>query len=63
MLTLMAEQQGYIIEIVRQGAYARASAVDPRTGEEVSVVGPSRGHDEMLTRLAVKKLQQKLGQR
>ena len=61
MLTLMPRQEGFIIEIVRQGAYAKASAVDPNTGEEVSVVGPSRGHDEMLTRLAVRKLQQKLG--
>ena len=62
MLTLMPRQEGFIIEIVRQGAYAKASAIDPNTGEEVSVIGPSRGHDEMLKRLAVKKLQQKLGQ-
>jgi hypothetical protein len=58
----MPKQEGFIIEIVRQGAYAKASAIDPRSGEEVSVVGPSHGHDELLTRLAVKKLRQKLGQ-
>jgi hypothetical protein len=57
----MPKQEGFIIEIIRQGAYAKASAIDPRTGEEASAVGPSRGHDELLTRLAVKKLQQKLG--
>jgi len=62
MLELMPEQEGFIIEIVRQGAYAKASAIDPHTGEEASVVGPSHGHDELLTRLAVKKLRQKLGQ-
>lgn len=59
----MAEREGFIVEIIRQGAYAKASAVDPRTGEEAFVVGPSRGHDQLLTRMAVRKLQQKLAQR
>jgi hypothetical protein len=57
----MPRKEGFIIEIVRHGAYAKASAIDPNTGEEVSVVGPARGYEEMLTRLAVQKLQRKLG--
>jgi hypothetical protein len=54
-------QEGYIVEIVRNGAYAKASAIDPNSGEEVSVVGPSRGHDELLKRMVVRKLRRKLG--
>jgi hypothetical protein len=59
----MPKQEGFIIEIIRHGAYAKASAIDPATGEEAVAVGPSRGHDELLTRTAVRKLQQKLAQR
>jgi hypothetical protein len=45
-----------LIEIVRQGAYAKASAIDPVTRTEVSVVGPSASDDEALKAAAVKKL-------
>lgn len=54
----MKERQGgYYIEIVRMGAYAKCSAIDPQTGKEVSVVGPSRNADEQLKRNAVRKLE------
>lgn len=53
---------GYIIEITRIGAYAKVAAVCPQTGTEVSVSGPARGADEMLTRTAIRKLEARLAQ-
>ncbi|MFD2263097.1 DUF6898 family protein [Lacibacterium aquatile] len=55
-----ASPEGYIIEIIRIGAFAKATAVDPDTGIEVSVSGPSQGADAMLTRTAVRRLEQRL---
>jgi hypothetical protein len=51
---------GFIIEIIRLGDFAKASAIDPMTGEEACVIGPRKGHDELLKRYAVRKLQRKL---
>lgn len=52
--------EGYIIEIIRIGAFAKATAVDPDTGLEVSVSGPSQGADAMLTKTAVRRLEQRI---
>jgi hypothetical protein len=51
--------QDAIIEAVRQGAWLRVSAVCPRTGREVSVVGPATAR-AALTALAVRRLDRAL---
>ncbi len=53
--------ESFLIEIVRQGSYAKATAVDPRTGIEASIVGPANAADAILTRQACNKLQRLLG--
>lgn len=50
----------FLIEIIRQGSYAKATAVDPRTGQEASIVGPAAAADALLTRQACNKLQRLL---
>lgn len=50
-------EHGYIVELISQGLYVKAVAMDTRTLTEVSIVGdPARGEDE-LRRLAVQKLE------
>jgi hypothetical protein len=45
-----------IIEFIQMGAYVKVSAIDPNTGDEVSIVGdPMRG-EAALKQLAAKKL-------
>jgi hypothetical protein len=61
MVSHMSERlEGFIIEIIRNGAFAKASAIDPMTGEEACVIGPAKGYDELLKRTAMRKLQRKL---
>ncbi len=46
-----------LLEFIRVGNYVKVSAVDERTGTEVSIVGdPSRG-TEALKRTAIRKLE------
>lgn len=47
-------------EIIRMGAYAKCTAIDSVTGREVSVVGPGKGQDEHLKRMAAQKLERTL---
>lgn len=50
------EEDEYIIEFVTIGRYVKVSAIDMRTGTEVSIVGdPMRG-EAALRRLAAQKL-------
>ncbi len=49
--------EGYIVEFVQIGQSIKVSAVDTKTGREVSIVGPVQASREQLTRLAVKKLE------
>lgn len=46
----------YLFEFRRVGAFLKATAIDPETGTEVSVVGPATGSRELLTRTAIAKL-------
>lgn len=46
----------FLLEFHRVGNYLKASAIDPRTGTEVSVAGPATGSRELLKRTAVAKL-------
>ncbi len=45
-----------LIEIVVSGAFARASAIDPATGTEVSITGPANAPRATLEAAAARKL-------
>ena len=45
-----------LIEFVEQGSYLKATAMDPDTLTEVSVVGPIQGSRELLKRTVLAKL-------
>ncbi|MFQ5533969.1 MAG: hypothetical protein ACE5EM_03995 [Sphingomonadales bacterium] len=49
-------QEGYLIEFRRIGNATKVSAVDPETGTEVSIVGPTSAGQETLSRNAINKL-------
>ena len=57
----MRQGQEIYFEIVRMGAYAKCTAIDPASGREVSVIGPARGQDEYLKRMAAQKLERAIG--
>ena len=57
---MAGQSESFLIEIIRQGSYAKATAVDPRTGQEASIVGPAAAADAILTRQACNKLQRLL---
>lgn len=48
--------EGYIIEFIGQGRYVKVSAIDPRTGTEVSIVGDAERSEEELQQVALRKL-------
>lgn len=50
-------RDGIIIEMVGIGRYVKVSAIDTKTGEEVSIVGDPAHSQEMLRRTAIRKLQ------
>jgi len=52
----MAER-GYIVELISHGPYVKATAMDPRTLTEVSIVGDAGRGDDVLRHLAVQKLE------
>ncbi len=52
--------ESFLIEIIRQGSYAKATAVDPLTGIEASIVGPASAANALLSRQASNKLQRLL---
>lgn len=45
-----------LVEIVHQGAFAKATAIDPASGLEASVVGPASGSRAALIDAARRKL-------
>lgn len=47
------------VEMQRNGAYLKCTAIDPQTGEEAVAMGPAND-PESVKRLAVLKLQNKL---
>jgi len=59
MLDAMAD---IYIELQRNGAYLKCTAIDAATGEEAMCFGPPR-EAEALKRIAVQKLRNKQGQR
>jgi len=52
-----------LIEIVRLGAYAKVSAIDPVTRTEISIVGPANADETTLKSAALKKLEVALKKR
>lgn len=45
-----------LFEFQRVGSYMKVVAIDPATGDEVSVAGPASGSTELLKRTAINKL-------
>lgn len=45
-----------LIEIAQQGAFAKATAIEPVTGMEASIVGPASAPREVLAEAARRKL-------
>lgn len=48
---------GVIFEFITIGAYVKVSAIDTRSGTEVSIVGDPRRGEPALRRLALRKLE------
>ncbi|MBW7836614.1 MAG: hypothetical protein H3C28_08270 [Sphingomonadales bacterium] len=53
-------QGGYLIEFIQVGNAVKVSAVDPKTGLEVSIVGSPLMSRDQLSRAAVQKLEYRL---
>ena len=51
------DEHGVIFEFIAIGAYVKVSAVDTRTGTEVSIVGDPRRGEAALRRIALRKLE------
>jgi len=47
----------YLLEFKTIGRLVKVSAVDPETGEEISVTGPANAEQDYLKRTAVRKLE------
>jgi Domain of unknown function (DUF6898) len=54
---------GYLIEFVQMGNFTKASAIDPTTGIEVSIVGPTNAGQAILTHNVIAKLKHRIAQR
>ena len=61
----MADETGneVLLEFHRVGNAVKVTAVDPEIGTEVSIVGDPSAGEEILTRIAIKKLQYVLRKR
>ncbi len=57
------EEQGFLLEFRRVGRAVKVSAVDPRTGTEVLIVGDPRACRAALARAAAQKLRHVLERR
>ena len=51
------DEEGVIIEFYSVGRYVKVSAVDTRTGLEVSIVGDPRRGEDALRAAAIRKLE------
>ena len=47
----------YIIEIIKNGNYAKVSAIDTKTGQEANIIADARLNIEILKKNAIKKLE------
>lgn len=55
-------KEGYLIEYIPRGRYIKVSAIDPRTGTEVSIVGDKKASQKELNRVVIQKLEYVLKQ-
>lgn len=55
--------EGVIVELQQNGAFVKATAVDPRSGVEVSIVGAASSPSAMLRNAAARKLRYVLEKR
>jgi len=55
-LTTDADDDGFLIEFIRIGNSVKVSAIDPKTGAEVSTIGPANASEAQLAKAAVAKL-------
>jgi hypothetical protein len=53
-------EQGVIYEFISIGGYVKVSAVDTRSGTEVSIVGDPRRGEAALRRIALRKLENRM---
>lgn len=53
---MASQQDGIIFEFIAVGASVKVSAIDARTGREVSIVGPAKASRHDLERTAANKL-------
>lgn len=60
MPRMRRDEHGVIFEFIAIGAYVKVSAVDTRTGTEVSIVGDPRRGETALRRVAMRKLERAL---
>lgn len=51
-----SQSEGCLIEYIPQGAYTKVTAIDPKSGVEVSIVGDSKATQAELNRIVVQKL-------
>lgn len=56
----MDEYKQYLIETIQVGNFLKVSAVDPKTGCEVSIMAPLNSTQAMREKLAVQKLEYRL---
>lgn len=54
------QEHGIIFEFISIGSYVKVSAIDTRSGTEVSIVGDPRRGEAALRRIALRKLENKL---
>ncbi len=53
---------GYLVEFLQIGNAVKVSAIDPKSGVEVSIVGSPRTSRDILTKTAIQKLEFRLAQ-
>lgn len=54
------QKKEYLIEVCQVGISMRVTALDPVTGQEAVIIGPSVAGPQALKSLAVRKLERKL---
>ncbi len=57
----MNDDGDYLIEFVQMGNSVKVSAIDPKTGTEVSTVGPATASEAQLAKAAIAKLRYVMG--
>lgn len=53
----MNKDNDFIIEFIAMGNSVKVTCIDPRTGREVSTIGPANAPKSQLSRAAVNKMQ------